>query len=466
MGTGGLATDGHTTFDPGDGRWDDARDAPLGPACELVKRYAPRLRPAQDPPGYGAGAPDIGGRTPSAPPRGVPPCAWAATARDAPAATSRSFTSALLAALALCACDPPGPAPSASPTPASPAPARFEARPSSDASPPELAAGPSSSPSEPVPAFDRPYASAFAPGASASVGTTRNGYLVGGAPLPAAGPLAARPIATQRGAIYATRPLVLALTRAAHAVARRWPGSVLWAGDASAASGGPLAGHASHASGRDVDLAFYVRAPDGALADSPDLARVGPGLATSAGTRFDVARNWALIDALLRDPSIDVQWVFVAAPLRAALLDHARSSGADPASLARAEVVLAQPRDSSAHAEHFHLRIHCAAQDRLDGCLDAPPVRPWARRHDEAFDRLVDGLLPFLDAPWSDELAWAVTRLVRMNAVRALPALERRMSDPDPRVALLATDAADFLSGRRTPSAWARWRIDEGAVGD
>jgi len=317
----------------------------------------------------------------------------------------------------------------------------------------------------PVPAFDRPYLD-LAPGASASIGTTRDGYLVGGVPLPTSGPLASRPVSVRRDAVYATPALIRALSRAAERVARRWPGSVLWAGDASARHGGDLPKHASHNSGRDVDLAFYRRAASGALGDIPTMTVVGEDLRAAGGQTFDQARNWELVAALLEDPEVEVQWIFVASHLRQALLAHAREAGARPDLVARAEAVLAQPSDSSPHAEHFHVRVYCGPEERLAGCLDAAPFHAWVHRRDAELTRFVDGLLPFLDRGWSDELQWAVTRLVRMNATIALDRLRRLERDPDPRVAALAKDAADFLSGRRTPEAWARWRAPDGVLED
>jgi len=313
------------------------------------------------------------------------------------------------------------------------------------------------------PAADRPFLGGLAANRSYSIGTTRDGYLIGGLPLTAAEGIAPRPISVQRDAIYGTDALVAALGRAGRAVARRWPGSTLWAGDLSGPRGGDLPGHQSHNSGRDADLAFYMRDPRGALDDSPRLARVGANL--QAGARhFDVARNWALVEALLRDSLVQVQWLFVADHLRAALLEHGEAAGADPEVLRRARAVLRQPRDSSPHAEHFHLRIYCGLDERLEGCLDAAPFHPWIRRFEAEVDALAAGLLPFLELPWSEELEFAVTRLVRINAVSATPALAARVDDDDPRVATLAADALAFLTGRRTPERWRQWRAED--VGD
>ena len=52
--------------------------------------------------------------------------------------------------------------------------------------------------------------------------------------------------------------LVQLLERAAHQVARSLPGARLSVGELSKERGGDLPGHASHESGRDVDVGFYM----------------------------------------------------------------------------------------------------------------------------------------------------------------------------------------------------------------
>ncbi len=152
----------------------------------------------------------------------------------------------------------------------------------------------------------------------------------------------------------------------------------------------------------------------------------------------------------------------MASHLRRALLDHAAASGASAEVLRRARAVLKQPSDSSPHAEHFHVRLFCGADERLQGCLDAPPFHPWIRRFDDEVARWVAALLPLLDLGWSEELRFAVTRLVRMNATQALPRLRALAGCDDPRVAALAAQAVAFLEGRPTREDWARWRVDAG----
>jgi penicillin-insensitive murein endopeptidase len=306
-----------------------------------------------------------------------------------------------------------------------------------------------------------PIAQAFARPASRpgpeprSLGPTNAGLLVDGLAPAESASLKLRPIALERGAVFGTRALVGMLERAAARVARRYPGSVLWAGDLSLAGGGPFAPHASHQNGRDVDLAFYVSHLDGRPGDGPAMRPVASD-GRVGGLVFDVARNWALVEAFLEDPEAEVQWIFVAAHLRDLLLDEARAEGSPH--LAKAERILAEPRDSSPHADHFHIRIYCGLEERLEGCLDAPPFHPWVNRHDEALARWLDGYLPFLRSPRWPEIGHAIEAIVRMNATAALPALEPLRDHGDRAVATLARDACDFLRGQRTPAAWARWR--------
>lgn len=330
---------------------------------------------------------------------------------------------------------------------------------------------PPSLPADKIPAFDRAFVGTLAPGESASIGTTSRGYLVGAKALPSDAPgLALRDISVKRDAIWGSAAFVDALARAARHVAERYPGSRLFAGDLALKNGGSFAPHRSHASGRDVDLSFYVTTRDGLAHDGPEMRWVdADGRVSGTDLVFDAARNWALVEALLRDPGVQVQWVFVASHLEPLLLAAGRAAGADEAVLERAARVLQQPGDSSPHGDHFHVRVYCTEPERLEGCLDAPPFYPWVDRYDAAVQHWVDGLVPFLADPRGaagEEFRFAVERLVRANATQALPQLDALAARPDldASTRTLVTDAIDFLRGKRTPEAWARWRPED--VGD
>ncbi|MEZ4267423.1 MAG: penicillin-insensitive murein endopeptidase [Myxococcota bacterium] len=317
-------------------------------------------------------------------------------------------------------------------------------------------AEPPRAPSPPA-AFDRADDGRLSATRSYSLGTTSRGRLVGGRALPTAhGSLIARPISITRDAIFGTDELVSALERAAAHVAERWPGSRLYAGDLSARHGGDLPGHVSHNSGRDVDLAFYARDAGGRIADDANFAAVrGDGVITSTGDAFDDARNFELIATLLRDPRIQVQWVFVSAALRERLLRAGALAKTDPALLERVAAVLAQPRDSSPHVEHFHVRIYCALEERVEGCLDAGRVHPWVNTFDAALAERVAEVVSLLRSGGADEARYAITRLVRLRARDAVEHIEPLTASADPETRTLAADAVAFLRGERTPPAWA-----------
>jgi penicillin-insensitive murein endopeptidase len=165
--------------------------------------------------------------------------------------------------------------------------------------------------------------------------------------------------------------LVALVQRAAHRVAQRFPKSVLTVGDLSAREGGPLPGHHSHQSGRDVDLGFYTRNDRGRYV-VPDkfVAFDGSGRASDrSGLAFDDRRNWALVQSLLTDGRTSVRAVFVASWLRARLLKHAASTGAPRELLVRAQTALLQPPNAEPHDDHFHVRIACV-RSQLAFCHD------------------------------------------------------------------------------------------------
>ena len=78
---------------------------------------------------------------------------------------------------------------------------------------------------------------------------------------------------------------------------------MLLVGDLSAKDGGPLTGHNSHQTGRDADVGFYVMNASGKPLPSKhfvsfDRNGVGKDL---TNLRFDDARNWFLVESLLKD---------------------------------------------------------------------------------------------------------------------------------------------------------------------
>ncbi len=169
-------------------------------------------------------------------------------------------------------------------------------------------------------------------------------------------------------------PLVGMIDRAARQVRRHYPDAVLTVGDLSRRGGGEIDGHASHESGRDADVGFYImndqKKP---IYEQSFVAFTGDGKAkTWPGAHFDDARNWALVSALLTDPVARAAHIFVAAPLKARLLAYAERVGVPLPLRIRASETLAQPHGALPHDDHFHVRIACPAH--MAKCVELPEV--------------------------------------------------------------------------------------------
>ena len=208
-----------------------------------------------------------------------------------------------------------------------------------------------------------------------SVGSPTDGHLIGGAHLGLAPYLRVYPAYGSADVRYGVDSLVGLVDRAAKAVRKQFPDAVCSIGHLSKQGGGELERHASHESGRDADVGFYVKnaAAKPILADHM-VAFVGDGTApTWPGAHFDDARNWALVAAMVGDGHAKVTHLFVATPIRERLLAYATKIGASPAIRSRAAEVLAQPHGSLPHDDHFHVRVACPAGEAQ--CVEQPLAR-------------------------------------------------------------------------------------------
>jgi penicillin-insensitive murein endopeptidase len=208
---------------------------------------------------------------------------------------------------------------------------------------------------------------------SKSIGSPTDGHLVNGVHLADAPYLRIYPVYTGSDVRWGTDTLVGLVDRAARSVHKQFPDAVLSVGQLSKNGGGEVDRHASHESGRDADVGFYVKSSLGKpiLADHM-VAFLGDGTAPSwPGAHFDDARNWALVSSIVGDPHAKVTHLFVATPIRERLLAYAAKIGASPAIRSKAAEVLAQPHGSLPHDDHFHVRIACPAGQ--DGkCIEQP----------------------------------------------------------------------------------------------
>ncbi|MCU0658171.1 MAG: penicillin-insensitive murein endopeptidase [Polyangiaceae bacterium] len=223
-----------------------------------------------------------------------------------------------------------------------------------------------------------------------SVGSPTEGHLQGGVRLEESRSLRFVPDHHHR---WGLAQLVGMLERSAAQVRKRFPGSILAVGDLSRRGGGDVAGHHSHESGRDADVGFYVTNSAGkSLYPGRFVAFDEQGRAPG-GLRFDDARNWALVEAWLRDPQARVTHIFLAEHLRKRLLDHARARKVPLALRTRAAFALMQPSRGLPHDNHFHVRIACPPAQR-GVCVEQaatarrePPRREPARREATATAR-------------------------------------------------------------------------------
>lgn len=245
-------------------------------------------------------------------------------------------------------------------------------------------------------------------GTSISYGPSNRGKLMRPARLPTRGEgFWIPPRWAQRGLRYGTDEMVALLVHVGRSLDRVSPGLRMGVADLSPLRGGPSAWHHSHQTGRDVDLLFFATDADGKpveLTSMPVFDELGvatlpsgdaddprtPGDESVEILRFDAARTWLLVRALIENQVAPVQYIFIADALKQLLLDHAHASGEPEALLQEAGFLLQQPGDALPHDDHMHVRILCSASDRAHGCHDRGALH-WAKKgykYDQA-ERLV-----------------------------------------------------------------------------
>lgn len=223
---------------------------------------------------------------------------------------------------------------------------------------------------------------------SIALGNTSRGGLIDPAMVPDAGEFHyILPAHLGRPTHYGTDELVELLLTTAEQVATAFPASRLAVGNLSVFDGGHISWSRSHNSGRDVDIGFFLRDKEGADLPLETLVHIrrSAAVAEIPGATFDTERNWATVKALLTSETAKVQWIFVYAPLERMLLAHATKLGEPQALIDKAATIMHQPGDSAPHDDHFHVRIFCTLDDRLEGCRNTGPRREGV----PSFDREV-----------------------------------------------------------------------------
>lgn len=223
---------------------------------------------------------------------------------------------------------------------------------------------------------------------SVSVRNPNDGLLRGGVPLPLTAPGLRFNPRNDPNARYGTEEVVAALVDSARLVHEELGGLPVTINDLSYREGGPIPRHASHQSGRDVDVLFYQLDTnsdpipsvgaffnlEGAGVDFHDLADPSDDVPLW----IDLPRTWRFLQALIENPNASLQSIYVAEHIRTLLLRYARSAGVEPATVARFAAMTCQPEYP--HDDHVHLRFYCAIEDIAEGCRDSKPLYPWRRR--------------------------------------------------------------------------------------
>ncbi|MDP8224852.1 MAG: penicillin-insensitive murein endopeptidase [Candidatus Lernaella stagnicola] len=182
---------------------------------------------------------------------------------------------------------------------------------------------------------------------SMSIGFTNSGALMNGIQLPA-GPRwnIVNPVET-----WGTEETVFFIQTAIAKVHEAYPKNTasLYIGDISDRDGGRLNRHASHQAGRDVDLGFYFKGGQGTW------------YAVGGENNLDLARNWALVRALL--VHTDAELILVDRKIQILLYNYARRIGEDKNWL---DSVFQYPngrgytviRHARRHHTHYHVRFY------------------------------------------------------------------------------------------------------------
>lgn len=230
-------------------------------------------------------------------------------------------------------------------------------------------------------------------GTTVSWGPPNEGVLVDGARLPFEGDgFFVPPRWAARGTQFGTDELIDTIAHVGRAVSFAHPGSRVAVGDLSIDGGGRSKHHRSHQTGRDVDLVLFAKDASGKPVESIEMRRFGATGKTIDGGEplwFDAERTWTVVRALVEAPGPGVANVFLYAPLRDLVLDHARASGAPDSVIDLAGLMLAQPGDSAPHDDHMHVRIYCSTSD--DTCSDYAWRMPPKKQRKTAAEEAIAG---------------------------------------------------------------------------
>ena len=213
-----------------------------------------------------------------------------------------------------------------------------------------------------------------------SGGDPFHGWLTDGEPFPEGPHHRLQHHVEKSRTYFGTAELVDGLLRAAAAVAAKHPGrKPLTVGNLSRRNGGDIEESHTHNSGRDVDLLFFMSKLDGTPTRTRNH-RFGPdGKSRRSPKRYRIDRdaNWALIEALMTDQAMGLQWLILEPHLEVLFLTHAKAQGVETEQLRRYADAMTLPPYAGPHENHLHMRTQCAPAHWEDRCQPTGPVWPW-----------------------------------------------------------------------------------------
>jgi murein endopeptidase len=189
-----------------------------------------------------------------------------------------------------------------------------------------------------------------------SIGTPNRGKLRNGMPLPEGDAWRLRPV---RRRAWGTHTTVTSLVEAFESYGERFPdGPKIRVGELAKRTGGRVAPHASHRSGRDVDIGYIFRGDD----NGEDRWRY------MSERNFDAEKNWYLIQEILA--SDKVQTIYISKKLQKLLHKEAAKTLSETELAAlfeyprTAESPHATLQHWKGHHDHMHVRFACEPGNR------------------------------------------------------------------------------------------------------
>lgn len=299
--------------------------------------------------------------------------------------------------------------------------------------------------------------------ATFSIYDTRDGYMVNGRSVDSPS-LYMRQMQVQyeRGIAYATTEFIQLLDHTARVMHKKYPETIMYLGNLGLRDGGDIPYSISHNSGRDGDIAFYMKDENGAFYHPQNMYKMNRRFQAKANPNitFDLEKNTTLIETLLTQNVAPIQFIFVVRHLRSAIRRELVARGATEELLMRFDATVAE---QAAHDDHFHIRIYCSDNDICAGCNDRSILHPWHEDPLPKREACVEKHIKTLSAKktTSEVRAAALQRLALMGeAQRAGNRILKYLNDDDGNVRAASAMAAASLGQAAVKPLAERLRVE------